>query len=159
MVIAMRSLALSIGLTALCLVSVAGATQTPPPLQIGKVVSQQEQIRADVMAKNGRYASMPEAKREELLSRQSQLLRMLDGKKTADDLTADQRMRAFNTLEWIEAAINNEDDDRMVCTRERTIGSNRVTRVCRTEAQMREQRERAREEISTRAVCGDASCR
>jgi hypothetical protein len=35
----------------------------------------------------------------------------------------------------------------MVCRRERTIGSNRVTRICRTEAQMEAEREMARDEL------------
>lgn len=44
-------------------------------------------------------------------------------------------------------APDDDDDDKMVCTRERTIGSNRLTRVCRTEAQIRAERERAREDL------------
>lgn len=129
------------------------------PLDISKVVSQQEQIRADVMARKGRYKDMPSATRDELLSKQHKLLEMLDGKKTPGDLTEDQRMSAFNTLEWIEAAINNDQDERMVCTRERTVGSNRITRVCRTESQMKEARERARDQmLSSGRACGDLTC-
>lgn len=127
----------------------------PKPLVIEDIVSQQEQIRADVVAAKGRYADMPSHKRDALLSKQASLLRMLEGKQSAEELTEDQRMQAFNTLEWIEAAINNEDDQRMVCIRERTIGSNRLTRVCRTESQWAEARERAREQLLSRGACTD----
>jgi len=150
---------LSITLLLLAGAFASGAMAATTPLDLVQVRAQQQQIRSDVMAKQGRYASMPETTREQLLSRQTQLLQMLDGKKTADDLTQDQRMQAFNALEWIEAAINNDDGERTVCTRERTIGSNRVTRVCRSSAQMKEDRERARDQMEDRPVCGDASCR
>lgn len=124
-------------------------------LVIEDIVSQQEQIRADVVATKGRYADMPPHKRDELLGKQASLLRMLEGKQSADELTEDQRMQAFNTLEWIEAAINDEEDERMICVRERTIGSNRITRTCRTEAQWTEARERARELLLNRGACSN----
>ena len=71
-------------------------------------------------------------------------------------------MAAFNTLEWIEAAINDSDDDRLVCRRERRIGSNRMTRVCKTVAQIEFERERARSQLLDRGACvdlGGAGCR
>lgn len=117
------------------------------PLDIDKIVTQQHEIRADVVAAKGRYKKMPASKRQEILRKQDELLRMLEGKETPEDLSEAQRIATFNSLEWIEAAINNEDDERMICRRERTIGSNRVTRTCRTEAQMATERERAREEL------------
>jgi hypothetical protein len=117
------------------------------PLDIDKVVTQQRELRADLMAGSGRYKQMPASKRQQILKKQDELLRMLEGKETSDDLSADQRMAAFNSLEWIEAAINDEKGERMICRRERTIGSNRVTRICRTEAQMAAERERARDEL------------
>jgi hypothetical protein len=121
-------------------------------LEISKIVSQQQQIRAELMARSGRYKNMSEAKRDELLSKQQRLLAMLDGKQTSAELTDDQKNDAFNTLEWIEAAINNAQDERMICKRERALGSQRVTQTCRTQAQMREERERARDDMDKRSV-------
>jgi hypothetical protein len=129
-------------------IGVAQAEQRP--LEVSKIVSQQQQIRTELMARSGRYKNMPDAKRDELLSKQQRLLAMLEGKQTSADLTDDERISAFNTLEWIEAAINNTDDERMVCRRERTLGSQRVNQNCRTQAQMREDRERARDEMDKR---------
>ena len=117
------------------------------PLEIARIVNQQREIRADLMAGAGRYKQMPASKREQILKKQDDLLRMLEGKETSDDLSTDQQMAAFNSLEWIEAAINDEEGERMVCRRERTIGSNRITRICRTEAQMEAEREMARDEL------------
>ena len=133
--------------------SVAAADTNPrQPLQVGAVVAQQMQIRDDVMAQKGRYKDMSSDTRVELLSKQAALLTMLEGKRSAADLTAEQKMQAFNTLEWIEAAINNADDERLVCRREKPLGSTRTTRVCRTVAQEREAQERAREEMGINRV-------
>ena len=118
------------------------------PLDLDKVVEQQQQIRKDVLASGGKYRGISSGDQAELLRRQDKLFRMFDGKETADDLTQEQRMSAFNDLEWIEAALNKrEDGDRLVCTRERTVGSNRVTRVCRTKEQLEFEREQARNNL------------
>lgn len=45
------------------------------------------------------------------------------------------------------------EEGRMVCKAERTIGSNRVQRVCRTAEQVRREREAAREVLDKRAIC------
>jgi hypothetical protein len=132
-------------LTAALMIGTAQAEQRP--LEVSSIVSQQQEIRAGLMARSGRYKNMTETKRDELLSKQERLLAMLDGKQTSADLTDDEKIEAFNMLEWIEAAINNAEDERMICKRERTIGSQRVTQTCRTQAQMRADRERARDEM------------
>lgn len=137
-------------LAALLLPLVAQASGKP--LEISKVVSQQEEIRAGVMKGEGRYANMPEAKRDQLLSKQAMLLRMFDGKETAAELTEEQQLSAFNTLEWIEATINQEYDNRLVCVREKKVGTNRISRTCRTAAQWEEAREHAREELDRQGI-------
>lgn len=117
------------------------------PLAISAITEQQAEIRAGVEAGTGRYKDMPPAKRGELLAKQQTLLAMLNGKRSTEDLTEVQRNDAFNALEWIEATINNAEDDRMVCSFERTIGSNRKTRVCKTVAQIRREHEEARRRV------------
>ncbi|WP_460822136.1 hypothetical protein [Lysobacter olei] len=44
-------------------------------------------------------------------------------------------------------------DERTVCKVERTIGSNRTQRVCRSSEQIRREREAAREAMEKRGVC------
>lgn len=117
------------------------------PLELGEIVSQQTQIREQVLAGEGRYKDMPKETRDELLDRQSSLLEMIGDKRDPAELSQEQRLQAFNTLEWIEATINEEPEERMVCTRERRTGSMRVTRVCRTQRQIDEARDRARRQM------------
>lgn len=117
------------------------------PLELDKIVSQQQQIRSAVLSSNGKYRGLAPAKQTELLQRQDALLRMIEGKQTSDDLTQKERISAFNDLEWIEATLNNVEGERMICRREKRVGSNRITEVCRTAEQMEIDRERAREEL------------
>ena len=114
-------------------------------MDLDLIRTQQQQIRSEVQAGKGRYAKMPVPKRDELLAKQSGLLNLIHGKQTDADLSASQQMEAFNTLEWIEATINNAEDERMVCKRETPTGTNRSQKICRTVAQMRAERAGAEE--------------
>jgi len=133
------------GLLLAPMLAMAGNDQ---PLDLDKVTEQQKQIREDMLAAGGKYRGMSSAKQAEVFKRQDKLFRMFEGKETAADLTEDQRIDAFNELEWIESALNKgEEGDRLVCTRERTVGSNRVTRVCRTQEQIDFEREQGRDDL------------
>jgi hypothetical protein len=127
-------------------------------LQLDAIRAQQEEIRVGVGNKTGPYKDLPESKRDELLTKQAFVLRTIEGKRTSDDLSQNERMDVFNALEWIEAAINDADDERMVCKLEKSTGSNRHVRVCKTVAQMREERENARRTMMQGQRCGDLSC-
>jgi len=126
--------------------AVAGETKA---FKVDEVLAQQQQIRTDVVAGKGRYANMPNQKRSELMAKQDELMILLEGKQSSTELSQDQYVEAFNRLEWIEATVNNVESERMICSREKTLGSNRTTRVCRTAAQMEEQREFARQQMET----------
>lgn len=45
-------------------------------------------------------------------------------------------------------ALAEGDEERLICRREKTIGSNRTTRVCRTQAQIREQSQAAQDGLT-----------
>ena len=57
----------------------AAAPAAVAPLQIEAIVTQQNQIRADVLAGTARYKDMPQKTRDELLAKQAALLKMLEG--------------------------------------------------------------------------------
>lgn len=134
---------------ALSVFSVAAANRNKP-LAIAAITSQQAEIRAGVQAGTGRYKEMSGKTKEELLSRQADVLAIVDGKASADELSEEERLQVFNHLEWIEAAINNAEDERMVCSRQKTLGSNRTQRVCKTMRQIEAEREHAREHVDNK---------
>jgi len=115
-----------------------------PALQLEEIRTQQAEIRKGIDSRADRYRHMNERKLTELKTKQDFVLRAIDGKQTADELPEATWMEVFNALEWIEAAINNNEGERMICRKLRPTGSNMPTRVCKTEEQMRIEREFAR---------------
>jgi hypothetical protein len=130
------------------------AAEVIPVVKTEAVISQQAKIRADLLAGKGRFASMPGAKRDELLNRQAIVIALLEGKQSTAELAEHQRLQAFNHLEWIEAAINGTPGDQMVCKNTRQTGSNRITKVCRTVEQIELERELARKQLMNQGGCG-----
>jgi hypothetical protein len=116
-------------------------------MDLETIRTQQREIRKGATAREGIYARMATDKRDELIVRQDRLFKLLEGKKTSDELGESERLEAFNELEWIEATINQEPDERMVCRREKKLGSNRISQVCRTAAEEAQQREEARKRL------------
>ncbi|HVI59672.1 MAG TPA: hypothetical protein VM619_12490 [Luteimonas sp.] len=113
-----------------------------PGDRVSEIVSQQAQIRADVKAEKNGWDNIAADKRQELISKQDQLMLLINGKQTLDDLAPADHATAVQTLEWIDALAAKADDERQVCTRERTTGTNRVTTVCRSAGAMKKRRER-----------------
>jgi len=127
--------------------------EASPPVDLDQIRVQQQKIRADAIASKGRYANMPASKRDELLEKQNGLLQLIEGKTSESELNDKKKLELFNALEWIEAAINNAEDERVICKTEKPTGSNRAQKVCRTVAQIRLEREASERAVGRRAVC------
>jgi len=112
------------------------------------ILTQQRQIRDDAMSRKGRYKNMEEANRSDLLAQQNIVFSLLDGKQNSNELAEPDRVKLFNALEAIEAKVNNERDEQMVCEFVRRVGSNRPQRVCKTYAQREKEREEAEKELN-----------
>jgi uncharacterized protein (DUF2141 family) len=131
---------------ALCLIgsATALAATDPQQLTIRDILTQQTQLRAQVVAGKGAFKGMSKAERSALVERQDRVLQMLGGLQTLEDMAPDQRTVVFNDLEWIKAAVTQAEDDRMVCEYTKIAGSNRMQSVCMTAKEQREHREGAR---------------
>jgi hypothetical protein len=125
----------------------AFAATDPNLMEFEAIRAQQAEIRAGVESRTGIYKDLSSSDREQLLDKQRFVLATIDGKQSASDLNPQQKDSVFNSLEQIEAIINRAEDDRLVCQQVKQTGSNRKTRVCRTVAQMREDRERAERDM------------
>ena len=124
-------------------------------LMLDDIRTQQTEIRDGVEARTGRYKDLSTSQRNELLSKQARMLQTIEGKHSTEELNAQQKTEVFNTLEWIEAVVNNDDDERLVCERRPVLGSTRKERVCKTATQWREEREAARNMMDSRGACMD----
>ena len=124
-----------------------------PLSNLSGVVTQQSEIREAVLAGDAKYAALTPEARAELLRRQDALMRRLEGRTTATDLSDSDRMESVNDLEWIRVALGGDDDERLVCRMERRIGSNRATRTCYTSAQLAAARESAQSSLNRNGAC------
>ena len=104
---------------------------------------QQEQIRGDLLRGHDAYNGLSKRERDELVQRQDGLLALIEGKETLLDLDEDGRTDAINSLEWIRAKLDDAEMERLICNREKRVGSNRVVRVCHTVAERRRARDDA----------------
>lgn len=146
----MRSLAMWTLLLTVSVVAARERAPAPPPLPILAIVEQQKQIRADDIARRGRYGQLPLATRAELMNKQVEVLSLVEDKASTADLSRREQVEVFNRLEWIEATVNDTEDERMICRIERTLGSNRMVRTCRTVADERKDKERAGRSLDRR---------
>jgi len=132
--------------------AVASASGEPKPFDTASVLEQQKQIRGDIDAGRGDYAKLEPGKRDELRTRQDRLNQLLQGR-SYDQLSASERDQAHQDLAWIGQASGNatasaDPDEKVVCQRVRSIGSNRIEKVCKSVSQRRdEQKNRAEPQL------------
>lgn len=135
----------------------AKAADGPPP-SLSAIAAQQTALRADVIAGRGAVKDLDKAQRDQLVIAQDRVLALVQGKTDVAELPEPERLELFNKIEWIKAAVTKADDERKVCQRVKTIGSNRVQVVCTTVAEQRRQREGAKESLSRPQMCNQPPC-
>lgn len=143
-----RFFSVLLGLAAVA--STAFANDVHKNLDAQAILAQQQEIRAEVEKRGGRFKDMDAKKREELFGRQEKVASLLTGKKATTELSEHDQIIVFNELEAIEAILNKAEDDRLVCERVKPVGSNRPKTVCLTVAARRAEREEAEKQVSTR---------
>ena len=127
--------------TCLLLLSMAfDAGAVDPVLRSEDILAQQREIRTDMHARSDHYVDMPRSTRKAILADQDRLAVLLAGKADTSQLDPSSLDEVVSLLASIDAAVNRTSDERLICTREARIGSNYMTRVCRTPSQLREQR-------------------
>lgn len=141
------ALALALALT----MTTLAAASDHPNLDAGTIRAQQQQIRSDAQARTGRYAKLSSKQQRELTQQQDRVMQLLgsDVKKTTELSELDQ-VALFNSLEAIEAIVNNAEDERLVCERHKPVGTNRPRTICRTAAQRAAAREASQDRVIER---------
>lgn len=142
---------------ALCLPAVAQTPSAPEAEAqqptVRQIVDQQTRLRAEVVAGKGAFKDLTQIEREALTKKQDRILQLLQGRDDVSQLRVEERIEVFNHLEWVSAVVRNAEEDRQVCERSRTVGSNRFQVVCMTAREYREHKERARQSMRTLFKC------
>lgn len=134
---------------ALTVASPVATAAEAAPLRFDEIRAQQAELRAAALAGTGKFEHMSGATRSEMLSHQQKLLAIIEGKRTPDELGPGEQEAVASALAAIEAAVARAEGERVVCRRERVLGSNRKVRVCKTVAQMEREREAARDSMGS----------
>src|SRR5690606_6366195 len=137
----------------------AGDSQILINTNAQEIIAQQQQIRADAEAGQGRYRDMDAPTMKQLREHQDGVLGLLEGHERSTELSREDQMTVFNSLEAISAILTRAEDDRMICRRERSVGSRFATEVCRTVAERRADSKEARDKMLERGqLCAGPSC-
>lgn len=137
----------------------AGDSQIRINTNAQEIIAQQHEIRADAEAGEGRYKDMDAVTMKQLRDHQEVVLGLLEGHERSTDLPREDQMTVFNSLEAISAILNQAEEDRMICRRERTVGSRFATEVCKTVGERRAETRDARDRMTERGTfCSGANC-
>jgi hypothetical protein len=111
------------------------AKQPEPPLRAGESFQvQQQKVRADIQAGEVYSEISPEDRSQVVaaLDRMSEVI----GEGNAESLPPEKRLQVFNDQELVNNLLTKaRSDSRLICRREKTVGSNLPTTQCATVAQ------------------------
>lgn len=110
-----------------------------------------DSIDAALNANDERLAGLKEKDRHDLVAEQSKVRKLLAGKETLGELSSRDRLSAYNSLETIHGIVSGNREDRVICRREHTVGSNRPQTNCMT---AREREEIRKSSVMAMAVRG-----
>ena len=108
------------------------------------------------MKPGGRFAEISADDRRAVVAAFDRMSGVLAGKQSMDELRQDDRVALINDQELVNVLLTRaKTDSRMVCKRERRVGSHRLTSTCRTAAEWKRASEQSREDIEHRRSLGD----
>ena len=129
----------------LVLLAGASAAHAAKPMTINQspdtLREQIDKMHLDAKAGKRGWDNVSAEKRTQFTAARDQVFALLDGKKNAAQLEEAQRTELAGALNTINTLATEAEDERMVCTRERKVGSNFPIETCMTVAERRRQRE------------------
>lgn len=141
---------------ALALLAGASAAHAAKELAISQstdtILSELGKIQAEAKAGKRGWDNISKEKRDEVTTQGDRVVALLDGKKSAKELQPEERTELTTALERINTLAKEAEDERMVCTRERKVGSNFPVNTCMTVAERRRQREQSQQSMVNQNV-------
>lgn len=153
----MKSMALVLCIALAWTGSAAAGNDSPVGLQA--ILEQQRSLAADLDAGKTRDLKAPQV--EEIRKAQRELFKVTEGKTDLDALRPDEKVVVMNEVERIKAIMAGTraaDEDKKICRRERTVGSQLVQTICTTKAEMEKRREMNREQMEKGHICEPPGC-
>lgn len=116
-----------------------------PPPNPREILREQRAIEAQTEGATGTYSRFKPEARERLTRAQQKVYRLLDGANDVNHLNQTQKVDLFNALQEVQSILEDNEKDRLICKRERKVGTTIRQTRCATVAQREELEKGARE--------------
>ncbi|MFO1473138.1 MAG: hypothetical protein U1F20_00760 [Lysobacterales bacterium] len=132
-------LALSVSLFLCSATAFADSTdpqsQDQQPQTVAEILHVQKDLRSKLDNPTGEYSRFSEADIAKMKRAQDNVFSMLSGVDSLDQLNLDQKTSLSNSLDMIKATLLSDEGNRLICYRERKIGTNIVSKRRETVAE------------------------
>jgi hypothetical protein len=99
---------------------------------VPEILHTQHALRAKLDNPTGEYSRFSADDLAKMRHAQDQVFRMLDGVSSLDQLKEDQKIALSNALDQVKATLTNNEGNRLICYRERRMGTNLLEKRCET---------------------------
>ena len=143
--------------------SISAASGKSSDKELLNVTTPFEQQREKILADLGDGETYSEISQNDRAEVRDALTRIGDSIQKAggvDALSVDDKAKVFNDQELVNTILTKAgEDSRLVCTREKKVGSHRTTTQCMTLAERTRQREQSQQAVrdNTRTICTSCS--
>lgn len=141
-----------ISIAFLLLCATSALAEPAKVLDVATFLEQQRDVREDFQHSK-KFKHVDAAAKARLYRAQDEIFVLLEGKRSVDELSTDQRIALFNAQETVSTVLLDAELDREVCKREKMVGSHRATLVCLTVREQRAMKEMARDMLMAPRVC------
>jgi hypothetical protein len=117
------------------------------PQTVSEILQFQKNLRSKLDNPTGEYSRFSEADIAKMKRAQDNVFVMLSGVDSLDQLNLDQKTNLSNSLDVIKATLLSDEGDRLICHRERKIGTNIVAKRCETVAERNQHAKESQEQM------------
>jgi hypothetical protein len=121
--------------------------QDQQPQTVAEILHFQKDLRSKLDSPTGEYSRYSEADIAKMKRAQDSVFSMLSGVDSLDQLNLDQKTSLSNSLDVIKATLLSDEGNRLICHRERKIGTNIVSKRCETVAERNARAKAAQEQM------------
>lgn len=138
---------------ALCVALTAFAADAPTVnnMSVQQFLAYHDDVARRATTKD--FEALSRSDKEKLAAAQAEIRQSLEGKASMADLDDAAKLKVFNAHEQVTALVNKAENERMVCVQKKRLGSHRHQLECRTVAQIKEDREAARNTRMRTGTC------
>ena len=109
--------------------------------------------------KTKKYEHINNSSLDDIALEQSKIRSLIGTHKSLDELSDVDQVSVFNAHERVIAIVENAENDRVICKRQKVVGSHRPVNVCNTVGELKRAREElAKDEIMRKSRCSGGNC-